>query len=507
MAFMRPLVVLAGLLAGLGMQLPPPGTLLIVNGQVIDGTGAPPRSVAIRVQGDLVVAMAPGLTAGPTDRVIDASGLVVAPGFIDMHSHASGGLDAHPDAITQIRQGITTAVVGQDGGGTLPITDFFESVVSARPAINFATAVGHGTVRGLVLGADYKRPATAQEIETMKALVDRGMQDGAVGLTSGLEYDPGFYAAPGELVELARVAAKYGGFYASHVRDEENTVFDAWREAIDVGRRAGLPVEISHIKLASQAVWGRAAEALALIDAARREGIDVTADWYPYTYWQSSLYVLLPDRDFENRQKWTTGLAEIGGAEHVLVTGYRPDPSYNGRTLANIAAASGTDPVTLAIEMIRAGGPNIGIIGTAMREDDLAILFAHPQVLICSDGAMTGRHPRGYGAFPRVLGRYVRERKLVPLEDAIAKMTGRSAARLGLADRGVLAPGKKADIVIFDAATIGDRGTPEDPSLAPVGVRHVIVNGEPVLADGVPTGARPGRPLKRDPRPAPKAAR
>jgi N-acyl-D-amino-acid deacylase len=483
-------------LAAAQTPAPPPG-LLLTNGTVVDGTGAPPRPAAIRLRGDRIVEIAPALTPAPGEQVIDVSGLTVAPGFIDVHSHADRGLEQTPGAESQVMQGITTAIVGQDGGSPMPVSDFFERVETVKPAINYASSVGHGSVRSLVMGADFKRAATAAEMETMKALVDRGMLDGALGLSSGLEYDPGFYSQPGELVELARVAARHGGFYSSHVRDEENGVLDAWREAIDVGRKAGLPVQISHIKLASKPVWGQSAAALKLLEEARRGGVDVMADWYPYTYWQSSMYVLIPDRDFENRAKWETGLEEIGGAGNVLVTSYRPDPSYNGKTVQQIADATRRDPVTTIIEMIRAGGPGIGIIGTSMTEEDLARFVTHPQVIICSDGGLSGRHPRGYGAFPRVLGRFVRERGLVTLEEAIAKMTSRTAARIKLADRGVLAAGKYADLVVFDARTIIDRGTPQEPSLAPVGMRHVIVNGELVLRDGQATAARPGRALRR----------
>jgi N-acyl-D-amino-acid deacylase len=476
-----------------------PRSLLLINGTLVDGSGGPPRAASVRVRGDRIIEVAPSIQPAAGEEVIDVAGLVVAPGFLDIHSHANRNLEEHPDAGSQVLQGITTALVGQDGGSDLPVSDFFERIERVRPAINYATSVGHGTVRSIVMGADFKRAASSKEIETMKALVDRAMRDGAVGLSSGLEYDPGYYAAPEELVEVARAAAAHGGFYSSHVRDEENTVFDAWREAIDVGRKAGMPVQISHIKLASKPVWGRSAEALKLLEDARREGLSVTADWYPYTYWQSSIYVLIPDRDFENRDKWEIGLEEIGGAGNVLITSYDPDPSFNGRTVAELAKSAGKDPVTLIIEMIRAAGPGIGIIGTSMDEGDLARFAAHPQVLICSDGGLTGRHPRGYGAFPRVLGRFVRERQLLALEEAIAKMTSRSAARIGIPDRGLVAPGKYADLAIFDPKTIVDRGTPQNPSLAPIGMRHVMVNGEFVLRDGQPGGARPGRALRRAP--------
>jgi N-acyl-D-amino-acid deacylase len=475
---------------------PPPG-LLIRNGRVVDGTGAAGRVADVRVAGDTIVEVGPSLETRTGERTIDAAGLVVAPGFIDMHSHADGGLEEAADAVTQVRQGITTALVGQDGGGDLPVAELLERVERARPSINVVTSVGHGTVRRIVMGADFKRPATPAEIDVMKALVDRGMKDGAVGLSSGLEYDPGFYATADELASLASVIQPYGGVYSSHVRDEENAYLEAWKEAIDVGRRAGVAVEISHMKLASKPVWGRAREGLALLDAARREGLTVMGDWYPYPYWQSAMYVLIPDRDFGNVEKWRVGLEEIGGAGNVRVIRYGAEPSWNGRTLAELAAAEKIDPPTLIARMVKADGPGIGIIGTSMDEADMRAILAHPQVLICSDGQLGGRHPRGYGAFPRVLGRYVREQQVIPLEEAIAKMTGRSAAMLGLTDRGAVARGRKADLVLFDAGTVADRGTPTDPSLAPIGVQTVIVNGEIVMDRGEMTSARPGRALRR----------
>jgi N-acyl-D-amino-acid deacylase len=339
----------------------------------------------------------------------------------------------------------------------------------------------------------------------MKALVERGMRDGALGLSSGLEYDPGFYATTDELVALAEVAARFGGFYSSHVRDEENEFLKAWSEAIEIGKRAHIPVEISHMKAASRPVWGQAPAGLALVDAAVRDGVSVVGDWYPYTYWHSSIYVLIPDRDFENRQKWQLGLDEIGGASHVLIASFKPDPSLVGKTLDQIAQARGVDPAQLVIDLVHEAGPDFGVIVTAMIEDDLRAILKHPRTIICSDGSITGRHPRGYGAFPRVLGRYVRDEHVLPLEEALAKMTSRSARQIGLHDRGELAVGKKADIVVFDPATIGDRGTPEDPSRAPVGVEDVVVNGELVLNGGQVTAARPGRALRRQDAPRPAA--
>ena len=486
------------LIAGTAIAAQPaPAGLLIRNGILVDGSGGPERPLDVRIAGDLIAEVGASLTPRAGERVIDAAGRVVAPGFIDTHSHADRGRDEMPDAATQVRQGITTAIVGQDGGSDLPISEFLDGIDRLKPSINYATTVGHGTVRGLVMGADFKRAATPAEIETMKALVGRGMKDGALGLSSGLEYDPGFYAKPEELVELARVAASHGGYYTSHVRDEENEVFAAWSEAIDVGRKAGLPVLISHAKMASKPVWGKSAEALKLLEEANRGGVRVRADWYPYTYWQSSMYVLIPDRDFENRKKWEVGLEEIGGPQNVLVTGYRPNPAWQGKTVAEIAQAEGKDAVTTIIEMMRASGNSIGIIGTSMDEADLTRLAAHPLTFICSDGGLSGRHPRGYGAFPRVLATYVREQKALDLRRAINKMTAAPAAYLGVAGRGRIAPQQKADIVIFDAAAVQDRGTKSDPAQPPVGIHYVIVNGQVVLDDGKMTDARPGRAIRR----------
>jgi N-acyl-D-amino-acid deacylase len=489
------LLLLCASAAGLAQTAAPPG-LLIRNGIVIDGTGAPERKADVRISDDVIAEIGASLSQRSGERVIDASGLIVAPGFIDTHSHADRGIQGMPDASTQVRQGITTAVVGQDGGSELPVSEFLETIDRVKPAINFATTVGHGTVRHVVMGADFKRAATAAEIDTMKALVDRALKDGALGLSSGLEYDPGFYARPEELIELARVAAKHGGYYTSHVRDEENEVFVAWSEAIDVGRKAGLPVLISHAKLASKPVWGRAVEGLKLLDDANRSGVRVRADWYPYTYWQSSMYVLIPDRDFENRRQWEVGLDEIGGPQNVLVTSYAPNPAWNGKTVAEIAQLQGKDAVTTIIEMMRASGNSIGIIGTSMDEADLLKFAAHPLTFICSDGMLSGPHPRGYGAFPRVLAVYVREQKALNLSAAINKMTGGPAAYLGLARRGVIAKDANADVVVFNPAVIQDRGTKTDPAQPPVGVHHVIVNGQIVLEDQKMTVARPGRAIR-----------
>jgi N-acyl-D-amino-acid deacylase len=480
---------------GASTKLPP--ALLIRGGQVIDGTGSAARKADVRVSGGVITEIAPNLTSHPGERVIDATNLTVTPGFIDLHSHADRGIQRMLSAESQVRQGITTAVVGQDGGSELPVSDFLEEMDHLHPAINFVSMIGHGSVRAAVMGGDFHRAATPAEITAMKVLVDRGMRDGAVGLSSGTEYDPGFFSTPEEVQALARVVVPYGGYYASHVRDEENGVLAAWNEVLDVGRKTGVRVHISHAKLASKPVWGKAAEGLALLDNAAHAGVKVTADWYPYTYWSSSMYVLIPDRNFDNRKEWEVGLDEIGGPDNVLVTDYEPDSTYNGKTVTEIAQSIGKDPITTIIGMLHAAGPNIGVIVTAMQEKDLDKLVADPRVSICSDGGLAGAHPRGYGTFPRVLGVYVREKGILTLPQAVAKMTSHTAQILGFSDRGTLAAGKKADIVLIDPATVVDRGTKLKPAQNPVGIPYVIVNGEVVLDNGEMTASRPGLALRR----------
>ncbi len=483
--------------ASAAAQLPPAQPpILIRNGTVLVGDGSTPVRLDLRIRGGRIVGMAPRLVPENGEREIDATGLMVAPGFIDLHSHADRGLDQDPGAESHVRQGITTALIGQDGSSPLPISGFLDRVDALGTAINFAALVGHGTVRSLVMGADFRRAATESEIGTMAALVDRGMADGAFGLSSGLEYDPGHYSEAGELRAIAAAVRRRGGFYASHVRDEERGVLAAWREAIDVGRRTGVPVHISHMKLAARSTWGRAAEALLLVDSAAMEGLDVTGDWYPYPFWSSSIYVLVADRQLESLGHWEDALREVGGAENVLITGFGPDSTLNGKSLAEVALARGADPAGTAIALIREGGPRIGVIVTAMQEADLEEIAAHPRVMIASDGSLHGAHPRNYGAFPRVLSEYVRSRAVISLPDAVRKMTSAPAARLGLGDRGTLAPGWRADIVIFDAASVQDTGTRLRPAGQPRGIHHVIVNGELVLEAGRMTGARPGRAIR-----------
>jgi N-acyl-D-amino-acid deacylase len=339
----------------------------------------------------------------------------------------------------------------------------------------------------------------------MRELLRADMQAGALGLSTGLEYDPGIYSAPEEVVDLAKVSSSFGGRYISHIRSEDRHFWQAIDEIIAIGREARLPVQVSHIKLAMRSLWGRADSLVRVLDRARASGVDITADIYPYTYWQSTLTVLFPERDFENRTTAEFVLREISAPEGLLLARFDPDTTYVGRTVAQIAAARGTDPPATLMALIReslalekaTGNSSESVIGTSMDERDIERLLAWPFTNVCSDGGLAGRHPRGFGAFTRVLGEYTRARRILTLEDAIRKMTSLSAQNVGINARGRVAPGYYADLVLFDPATVRDQATPVQPQARSVGVRTVWVNGEIVYQDNASTGRHPGRVLRR----------
>ncbi|MBI4471486.1 MAG: D-aminoacylase, partial [Acidobacteria bacterium] len=425
---------------------------------------------------------------------IDVNGMIVAPGFIDLHNHSSGGLQRELGAVSQIMQGITTAILGPDGGGPYLVEEFMRPFDEDPPALNIMTFVGHATIRRQIMGADYKRPATADEISRMSELVETGMREGAVGLSSGLEYDPGFYSTTEEIIALAKVAARYGGTYMTHMRDEADKVMDALKEAIEIGRAAKIPVHISHIKLGTVGVWGKASQMLAEIDRARTRGIDISADAYPYLAWSSGISVLVPSRKFDDPAAVAKGLADVGGAKNILITRYEKDPTHEFKTLEAVAQQRNMTPVDLYIEIMKQGGA--GIVCTSMTENDLRTFYRNPWVMVASDGGIGVRHPRGAGTFPRVLGAYVRENEVMTLERAIRKMTGLPAARLGLKERGVIRKGAAADVVVFDAAAIRDNSTFQEPLKLSEGMKYVFVNGVMVVKEGQPTDARPGLALR-----------
>ncbi len=470
------------------------GSWLIRGAQVADGTGAPLRRADVRFLGDTITEIG-NLSAQPGDRVYDATGLVVAPGVIDAHNHSTEGLATDPDAVTQISQGITTLLVGQDGSSPFPLADYLARRRAAPTTVNVAVLVGHATIRRQVMGDDFRRTATPSEVARMEALVDQEMRGGALGLSSGLEYEVGSYASTEEVVAMARVAAKHGGFYISHIRDEADKSMDAIREAIAIGEKAKIPVQITHLKLGTVGVWGKANEVVAMIDASRKRGTDVTADVYPYLAWSSNLKVLVPDKQWTNPASVKEALDDVGGGKNVQITRLPKFPHYVGKRLDEIAKAEDISEVDLYIKIVQ--DDDAGVIGHTMIADDMQAFLKQPWAMVASDGGINTSHPRGAGTFPRVLGRFVRDEKWLSLPDAIRKMTSMPAARLKLKDRGTIAVGMKADLMVFDPATIIDRSTFERPRLATRGMHRVFVNGRPVWMGDSPEGERPGVLLTR----------
>jgi N-acyl-D-amino-acid deacylase len=478
-----------------------PASILILGGTVYDGLGNPGVRADVRIVGERIAAVGK-LTPAPGETVLDARGMAVAPGFIDAHSHADGGIVDDPLAESQIRQGITTAIVGQDGGGAHPITDLFSTIERAKPALNFAAFAGHGVIRRSVMGDGFKRAARPDEIASMRRAVASDMMAGAIGVSTGLEYDPGFYSTTEELIEVASVAAQYGGVYASHVRDEGNGVMDSLREVIRIAKDAGIPAHISHIKLATHGVWGKADAALSLLRSARDDGLDITADVYPYTYWQSTITVLTLEKNWEDRAVWERALSDVGGPRNVMLSQYTPNAAWEGKTLEEIARGVEKDAIWVIQEIIsKTHGPNAvgreSIVCTAMAEHDLRMLMFSPLTMFCSDGAIGGSHPRGAGAFPRFFARYVRQQGTLRMETAVWKATGFPATRFGLHERGAIAVGRFADVFVFDAQSLEDRSSTKQPKEFAVGAKHLLVNGTVVLRDGKMTGARPGKLLRR----------
>ena len=470
-------------------QLSTTQSWVIRGAQIADGTGGPLQRADLRIVGDTIAEVG-SIRPHPEDNIVDATGLVLAPGFIDAHNHSTEGLDADPDAITQIAQGLTTLVLGQDGSSPFPIRDYLAKRRANPSTVNVVVLAGHATIRRQVMGEDFRRAATAAEVKRMEGLLDQEMRDGAIGLSSGLEYEVGSYASTEEVISLARVAAKHGGFYISHIRDEADKTIEAVREAIAIGEKAKLPVQITHIKLGTVGVWGKAEEVASIIDAARKRGVDVTADIYPYLAWSSNLKVLVPNKQWTDPASVKEALDDVGGGRNVQITRLPTHPQYVGKRLDEIAKAEGISEVEMYIRLVQDG--DAGVIGHTMSEPDMRAFLRQPWAMVASDGGINVSHPRGAGTFPRVLGRFVREEKWLTLPEAIRKMTALPAARVGLKDRGTIRVGMKADLVLFDPDTIIDRSTFEQPRLRPRGIYRVFVNGQPVWTGDAPDGNRPG---------------
>jgi len=532
---------------------PPAFDLVIANGRILDGTGAPWFRGDVGIKGDRITAVG-DLSAAAATRRIDARDHMVAPGFIDMLGQSEMTLLADNRAESKIRQGITSEITGE-GGSAAPVTEatlqdqrawldkykikvdwtdfrgYFDALRRARPAINVGSFVGAAQIRQVVLGSEDVQP-TAEQLRRMEGLVETAMQQGALGVSSSLIYPPGSYAQTAELVALARVAARHGGVYASHIRDEASHEMEALEEAITIGREAKIPVEVWHLKVAGRSNWGRMKDVVARIERARAEGLDVTADMYPYVASGNGLDATVPQwaqaggvdamikrfHDPASRARILREIREGHGGEWDGWKGRPPedilivsvlDPSlakWTGKRLSQVAAEMGKPPEEALIDLVEADRANVFVARFSMNEDDLQYAMRRPWVAIDLDAGgfsldgpfgASKHHPRALGTMPRVIGHYARDLKLFPIEEAVRKMTSLPARRMGLSDRGLLRPGMAADVVVFDPEKIRDVATFEEPNVYSEGVEHVVVNGRVVLDGGRMTGERPGRPLTR----------
>jgi N-acyl-D-amino-acid deacylase len=499
--------------------------LIIRHGRVIDGTGNPAFFADVAVTNGRIAAI--GVINGEARQELDATGLLVAPGFIDVHTHADDVAEL-PRAENFVRMGVTTIVVGNCGGSDADIGKLFRGIEAAKVSVNVASLIGHNTIRSRVMGGSFMRPPTSEELDKMKAMVEQGMKDGAVGLSTGLIYLPGTFAKTEEIIELAKVASAYDGIYTSHMRDEGTNIFESLNELFRIAREAHIRAEISHIKLSGNASWGQTAEVLGAIEKARAEGLDITEDQYAYTASSTGISQLVPSEAREGgHQKFLERLADpkqkaeiIRGMKDMLagnkrkdytyavIAEYKADPSLNGLNIPQAAKLKrGSDSLDEQIEMIldiesHHGGASGVFHG--MNEDDLQQFMKAPNTMFASDSGVREfgvgvPHPRGYGNNARVLARYVRELHVLRTEDAIRRMTTLPAETFHLTDRGQLRTGAWADITVFDPAKVQDNSTYMDPHHYATGIPFVFVNGVEVIKDGKHTGAKPGMVLRHQP--------
>jgi N-acyl-D-amino-acid deacylase len=522
--------------------------VVLKGGTVLDGTGAPAYPGDVGITGDWIAAIG-DIAATQAARVVDVKGLHVCPGFIDIHTHSDGDILAYPTGDSRVRQGITTELTGNCGSSVAPLrgpiaeerrtglrhdgiepdwTDvagYFARVERERVSLNHAMLLGQGTLRECAAGvAD--RPLSADEMKAVLRAVEEGMEQGAFGLSTGLEYTPGRFTPTDEIVAMARLVGRRGGLYTSHIRNEERGLLEATDEAIRIGRLAGVRVEVSHVKASGRGNWGKQAASLALIEAGRRDGVEVLGDAYPYTAYSTGLTVTFPGWSLDGGTPAV--LARLRGGERerirkdvldyvlngdpgdfalIVISSVQSTKNHPlvGKNLAEIASFWKVEPVEALLRLVDEEDTAVSYVGHGMSPDNVARVLSHPLLMIGSDGstmAPTGRaaetrpHPRSYGTYPRVLGYYARERHLFDLPTAVRKMTSMPADQIGLRDRGRLARGRKADVVVFDAATVIDVATFEDPHRYPTGIGHVLVNGVSVVERGAHTGARPGQVLR-----------
>ncbi len=468
-----------------------PATSLITNVQLIDGTGTVARKSSVRIQGKRIIAVG-HLTPFDKEEITDGEGKILAPGFIDTHSHVEGSLQKYPEALAALNQGITTIVAGQDGGSD-PVDSIIASLKKIPAAINVATYTGHATIREKIMGApNLSRPATNEELEKIKLVLKEELKKGSLGLSTGLEYEEAFYSDRNEVIELAKVTAAEKGRYISHIRSEDISMADAIDEIITIGREAKLPVQISHIKIALKDDWGTAPQLLATLQNARARGIDITADCYPYDFWNSTVRVLFPKKDFTSLAGATYAIEHLFDPAGSVMVRFKPDSNYQGKTMAAIAAIRNETPAQTLLYLVAAADayekshPGEGgieaIMGKSMSEDDLVSFLGWAHTNICSDGA-NGGHPRGYGTYTRVLSRYVKEKKIMSWEQAINKMTGLAAEHTGITNRGIIAAGYFADLVLIDPLTVKDNASVQDSKALSDGILKVWVNGVLVYKD------------------------
>ncbi len=495
--------------------------LILRHGRIADGTGNPAFFADLGVKKGRIAAI--GKISGHGEKEIDVRGLVVAPGFIDVHTHAEE-INEQPRGENFVRMGVTTLVLGNCGGSVLKVGEFFKKLEEVKMSPNVATLIGHGTVRGKAMGGSFMRPPTEAELEQMRSLVEQAMKEGAAGLSTGLIYLPGVFAKTEEIIELAKVASAYDGIYATHQRSEGEEIFQSIDEVIRIAREARIRAEISHIKLSGKSNWGQTDQVLARIENARREGLDITQDQYAYTASSTGISQLVPEsakdggtkkliERLDNAGQKAKVIAEMKdslrrrGSEsyaYAVIAFYKHDKTLNGLNIVEASQKSGhsaslDDQIEMILDIERNGGASAVFHG--MSETDLQAFMRHPNTMIASDSGMRQfnegiPHPRGYGNNARVLGRYVREEKVLRLEDAIRKMTSLPANTFQIKARGELRTGNWADIVVFDPATVTDHGTFNDPHHYATGFKYVFVNGGLVIDDDKHTGAKPGMVLR-----------
>jgi N-acyl-D-amino-acid deacylase len=470
--------------------------LLIKNVTIIDGSGSDRYLADVRIRKQRIEEIGQ-LERKNNEIIFQGNGLILSPGFIDTHSHADGDILSHPDALAAISQGITTVIVGQDGFSPYPLKDFIKDIEELGVTINIGSYVGHNTIRYEILKENFQRMASENEVVLMAEMLKSELSSGAIGLSTGLEYDPGIHSNRSEVITLAQVTADAGGRYISHIRSEDRWFEDAIDEIIEIGRRTKMPVQISHLKMAQKSLWYQAPRILEKLDQAVKEGINITADLYPYEYWQSNMMVLLPERDPTDRNAVALALDQIAPPEGIWLTRFDPEPDYVGKTIVEIAKELKMDPITafmqLAQESKLMGEGSDMIIGTSMVEEDIRTLLLWEHTNVCSDGGLVDLHPRGMGSFTKILGKYVREEGIINLETAIRKMTGLAADHMGFNDRGYIRIGQMADLVLFNPDTVIDNATPESPDAVSDGIFSVWVGGEQVFIEGKATKARPGK--------------